>query len=153
MHDRSSTQYGFGASTAEVWRRGLEVCAIVLLASSSVALVAQNLGAGAPPPSAGIRTDRADLPTPLNELPDPNAQMRLRLKHASQQNFDAANALRQHQIDDESTKLLILARDLKIQMERLGARPLTPRLMREVELIEIFARDVQQKMVLTAGPG
>jgi hypothetical protein len=153
MHDRSSTQYGFGTPSAEVWRRGLGVCAIVVLASSSVALVAQNLGAGAPPPSAGLRTDRADLPTPLNELPDPNAQMRLRQKRANQQNFDAANALRQHQIDDESTKLLILARDLKIQMEKLGARPLTPRLMREVELIEIFARDVQQKMVLTAGPG
>ncbi len=69
------------------------------------------------------------------------------------QNFDAANALREKQIDDESTKLLILADDLKRQMDKLGNRPVSGRLLREAEVIELLAHDVQTKMTMTVGGG
>jgi hypothetical protein len=79
----------------------------------------------------------------------------MKMKDALQraQNFDAANALRQKQIDDESTKLLILANDLKQQMDKLGNRPVSDRLLREAEVIELLAHDVQTKMTMTVGGG
>jgi hypothetical protein len=61
--------------------------------------------------------------------------------------------LRQSQIVEETVKLLILARDLKSQMDKVGDQPLPAMLLREAEVIEILARDVQAKMTLTIGPG
>jgi hypothetical protein len=75
--------------------------------------------------------------------------MQMDQAHQRKNNFDAANALRQHQIDDETTKLLILANDLKLQMDKLGDHPVSDRLMREADVIESLARDVQRKMTLT----
>lgn len=69
------------------------------------------------------------------------------------QDFDAANALRQKQIGDESTKLLILANDLKQKMDKLGNRPVSDRLLREAEVIELLAHDVHTKMTMTVGGG
>ena len=66
---------------------------------------------------------------------------------------EALNALRQRQIAEETVKLLILARDLKSQMDKLGEQPMPALLLREAEVIEILARDVQAKMTLTVGPG
>jgi hypothetical protein len=108
---------------------------------------------GGSPPQAGLRTDRIDLPSPINQPPDPNAQMRLRRKHADQLKIDAANTLRRQQISDETMKLLILARDLRSKLEHLGSGMPSEKLIREVEFIETFAHDVQEKMVLTPGPG
>jgi len=73
--------------------------------------------------------------------------------HQKRQNFDAANALREKQINDETAKLLILAKDLKSQMDKLGDRPLPDRLLREAEVIELLAHDVQTKMTLTVSGG
>lgn len=84
-----------------------------------------------------------------NRPPDANQLMKMDQAHRRKNNFDAANSLRQHQIDDETTKLLVLAHDLKLQMETLGERPVSDRLMREAEVIEALARDVQKKMTLT----
>ena len=84
-----------------------------------------------------------------NRPPDANQLMQMDQAHQRKSNFDAANALRQHQIDDEATKLLVLAHDLKLQMETLGDRPVSDRLLREAEIIEALARDVQKKMTLT----
>jgi hypothetical protein len=84
-----------------------------------------------------------------NRPPDKNALMRMGQQHQRASNFDAANALRQKEIDDETTKLLILASDLKLQMDRLGDKPISDRLMREAEVIESLAQDVQKKMTLT----
>ncbi len=104
-------------------------------------------------PGGALEIDKAALPTPINQPPDALAQMRHRRDQIVRQNFDAANALRQRQIADETMKLLILARDLKLQMDKLGNDPLPDKLMREVEVIEAFARDVHKKMTLTVGPG
>jgi hypothetical protein len=100
-----------------------------------------------------LRTDKVDLPTPINQPPDANTQMKSREHKTGQQNFDAANALRQHRIADQTLKLLILARDLKSQMDKLGDQPPPASMVREVEVIEILAHDVQAKMTLIVGAG
>lgn len=84
-----------------------------------------------------------------NHLPDVNDRMKMNNARQQKENFDAANALRQKEIDDETVKLLILAKDLKEQMDKLGDHPLPPMLMREAEVIEFLAHDVQTKMTLT----
>jgi len=76
----------------------------------------------------------------LNDLAEKNARKR---------NFEAANAERKRVIDDETNKLLILARDLKAKADNLGSTPLTPTMVREAEVIEALANDVKQKMRLT----
>ena len=93
------------------------------------------------------------MPTAINQPPDANAQLIARQHRKGLQNFDVANALRQRQIAEETVKLLILARDLKSQMDKLGEQPMPALLLREAEVIEILARDVQAKMTLTVGPG
>ena len=84
-----------------------------------------------------------------NRLPDVNDQIKMNEARQKKDNFEAANALRQQQIDDETIKLLILAKDLKAQMDLLGDKPPTERLVREAEVIELLAHDVQAKMTLT----
>ena len=96
------------------------------------------------------------LANPLPATPPPNSLdandiMRMHQNKLTKQNFDAVNALRDKQIHDESTKLLILARDLKAQMDLLGDAPPSPRLLREAQVIELLAHDVQTKMTLTVG--
>ena len=86
-----------------------------------------------------------------NRPPDKNEQMRLEQRKMVRQNFDAANALRAKQIEEESAKLLILANDLKSQMQNLGSGAMSKRLVREAEVIELLAHDVQIKMTLTVG--
>lgn len=76
----------------------------------------------------------------LNELAE---------KSAKTKNFAAANEARKHAIEEETNKLLILAKDLKAKTDNLGSGPLSPTLLREAEVIEILANDVKQKMKLT----
>ena len=80
-----------------------------------------------------------------------NDQLKLHEQNSKKQDFDAANAERKRQLDDESAKLLILARDLKMQMDKIGTDPLPARVLREAEVIEILARDVKEKMKMTVG--
>jgi hypothetical protein len=105
-------------------------------------------------PSAGtLRMEKVYEDTPLNQPPDANLRMKQNQKHFRQQDFDVANAARQRQITDETAKLLILARDFKSRMDKLGSEPLPPELIREAEVIEILARDVQTKVILIVGAG
>lgn len=107
-----------------------------------------------PPYSPGaLRTDKVAEATPINQPPDANAQLRARARRIKLKNFDAANALRLRQITDESAKLLILVRDLKAQIEKSEGAPIPALLIREVEVIEILAHDVQTKMTLIEGAG
>lgn len=70
-------------------------------------------------------------------------------KNARRKNFEAANEARKKVIEDETNKLLILARDLKAKTANLGSGPMPPMLVREAEVIEILANDVKEKMRLT----
>jgi hypothetical protein len=87
-----------------------------------------------------------------NRVPDANDQMKMDQQHSKQKNFDAANAKRAQEINDDATKLLILARDLNAEIDKLGDKPLPSKLLREAEVIELLAHDVQNKMTLTVGP-
>jgi hypothetical protein len=89
----------------------------------------------------------------VNRLPDANAQMVMKQQLQVKRDFDAANALRQKQINDDSVKLLILAKDLRAQMNSLGDGSIPDRLLREAAAIELLAHDVQARMVLTVGGG
>jgi hypothetical protein len=114
---------------------------LLLFAAQCVKVHAQAISAPAP---------RTTLLLPeANHLPDVNDRMKLNAANQKKQNFDAANSLRQQQISDEATKLLILANDLQRQMQKLGDKPLPDRLIREAEVIEVLARDVQTKMTMT----
>jgi hypothetical protein len=105
-------------------------------------------------PAGGVlRTDKADLPTAIHQPPDANAQMRAHDRRTRRKMLDAVNAARIQQIADETAKLLLLARDLRGQIDLVGAKPLPKLLIREAEVIEKLARDVQARMTLTVGAG
>jgi hypothetical protein len=87
-----------------------------------------------------------------NRIPDANDQMQMSEQRTKQKNFDAVNARRAQAINDDATKLLILARDLNAEIDKLGDKPLPNKLLREAEVIELLAHDVQNKMTLTVGP-
>ena len=107
-------------------------------------------------PGGWSQTSQPDHPHGIilpeaNHLPDVNDQMKLHEQNTKKQNFEAANAERKRELDDASTKLLILARDLKQQTDNMGTSPLTRKAVREAEVIEMLARDVKEKMKLTVG--
>jgi hypothetical protein len=104
-------------------------------------------------PGGQLQMNKADLPTAINQPPDPNAQERSRARRLRQLKFDAVNAARIRQIADETGRLLLLARDLQTQLDRMGAKPLPSLLIREAEVIEKIAHDVQARMTVTVGAG
>jgi hypothetical protein len=120
----------------------------LLIAAYAPALPAhaQN-GISAPPRPTTLLMPEA------NHLPDANDRMMLNNARHQKENFDAANELRQKEIDDETAKLLILAKDFKEEMDKLGDQPLPEKLLREAEVIELLAHDVQTKMTLTVKGG
>lgn len=124
-------------------RAGGLTCVAAVLTINCTALPGQTGQARDP--------DRPYIIPEANPLPDVNDRMVMGERKAKQQNFDAANEAREKQIMDDTAKLLILTRDLKAQTDKLGNGPLPARLVREAEVIEILARDVQTKMKLTVG--
>jgi hypothetical protein len=100
-------------------------------------------------PGGALIVGNAELPTPLNQLPDANIQMMKHQHQANQKRFDAVNLLRRQRISDESAQLLALTRDLKTKLERVGNERIPPALVRESEVIELLAHDVQEKMLVT----
>ncbi len=120
-----------------------------LLAASAV----HSAGAQSAPPGGALRMEKVYEATPLNQYPDANVRMKQNQSHFRQQNFDVVNAVRQRQIADETAKLLLLARDLKVRVEQIGDKPLSPELLREAEIIEVLARDVEAKVTLVVGAG
>ena len=121
---------------------GLALALPVAVAVAALPAHAQNAISAPPRP-------RSVLLPEANHLPDVNDRMIMNSARQQKENFDAANTLRQKEIDDETDKLLILAKDLKEQMDKLGNQPLPPKLVREAEVIELLAHDVQTKMTLT----
>jgi hypothetical protein len=99
----------------------------------------------------GPQPDRSIILPEANRPLDPNDRMKLREQNAKKLNYDAANAARKRQLDDETAKLLILAKDLKAQTDNIGASPLTHKAVKEAEVIEMLARDVKEKMKLSVG--
>ncbi len=119
----------------------------------TVVLIAAVAGRAqiAPPPGGTVRTDKASLPTAINQPPDANAQMEEREHLASDKDFAAANTERRKQIADDSAKLLKLAADLKAEVEKTSKDTLSLGVIRKAEEIERLAHGVKEKMKLIAG--
>jgi len=100
-----------------------------------------------------FRPEKVLQQSPVNSLPDPNAQMENRDKQVKQRNFDAANAERKKQIADDSTKLLTMALALKTEVDKTTKDTLSLNVIRRAEEIEKLAHNVKEKMKLTVGPG
>jgi len=75
-------------------------------------------------------------------IPVPNSQ-------ASNANFDAVNIERRRQIADDSARLLKLANDLKVEVDKTTKDTLSLGVIRKADEIERLARDVKEKMKLT----
>jgi hypothetical protein len=99
-----------------------------------------------------LRMDKIDLPTPINQAPDPNAQMQMRDKQTRQRDFAAANAERKKQISDDSARLLKLAGDLKSEVDKTNKDTLSLNVIRKADEIEKLAQSVREKMKLTMVP-
>jgi hypothetical protein len=124
-------------------RIAVSLAALVFLSATAVC------GQQGPPP----RAPHPILLPEANHLPDVNDQMVMKEQNAKKKDFSAANAERKRQMDDESAKLLILAKDLKAQTDKLDGNPLPPRAVREAEVIELLAHDLKEKMKMTVGGG
>jgi hypothetical protein len=92
------------------------------------------------------------IPAPiLIAQPDANAQMKMHEQTAKQQNLDAANAERKKQIADVSAKLLKLATDLKIEVDKTDKDTLSLTVVQKADEIERLAHNVKEKTKLTVG--
>ncbi len=123
----------------KAWTLTLAVLYISLYAHLASAGNGQQ-GAAQVPPKPIVIPNRTLDTHELNDLAEKNARKK---------NFDAANAERKRVLDDETNKLLILARDLKAKTDDMGNAPLTPMMAREAEVIQFLANDVKEKMKLT----
>jgi hypothetical protein len=124
-------------------RRAAYACGALLFAAGLPAA----LGVGQNSISNSTKRDTLLLPA-ANHLPDVNDQMLLSQQKQRKQNFDAVNALRRKQIDDDAQKVLILANDLKEKLRLLEGKPVPDQLLREAAVIELLAHDIQTRMTV-----
>jgi len=100
-----------------------------------------------------FRPEKANVVTPVNQLPDANAQMESHERMNKQQKFEAANAERKKQIVDDSTKLLNMAIALKAEVDKTTKDTLSLNVIRKADEIEKLAHSVKEKMKVSVGPG
>jgi uncharacterized membrane protein len=113
-----------------------------------------GLAAIALTPVAGeglLQNNVPHLPSELNRIPDKNQENDSNAQQAKKQNFEAANAERKKQISLDSAKLLKLATDLKAEVDKTTKDTLSLTVIRKADEIERLARNVKEKMKLTAG--
>jgi hypothetical protein len=91
------------------------------------------------------------LPPSMDRVPDSNQANAINAQEARRRNFDAINAERKKQITNDSEKLLKLATDLKIEVDKTGKDELSILVIRKAEEIEKLAHGVKEKMQLTVG--
>jgi hypothetical protein len=135
------------------WRWVLSLAALLILAfSASPPLEAQSTGDPTPnalelgprcPTCAIVIFSRPMSPKDKEDRDDRKVQKR---------NYNVANAARKHFIDDETNKMLILARDLKAKIDGLGSDRPSSVMLREAAVIEFLAKDIKEKMKLTVNP-
>jgi len=77
--------------------------------------------------------------------------MKMNERQAQTKNFEAVNAERKRQLAEESARLLKLATDLKIEVDKTSKDTLSINVIRKADEIEKLARDVKEKMKLTIG--
>ena len=101
---------------------------------------------------AGFWPDKATAVSPGNRQPDALMQMERESKRAQMQRYEAANAERKRQLEQDSALLLQLAAELEGELEK-GASEASPSAVRRAEAIEKLAHTVKEKMKLTASAG
>jgi hypothetical protein len=126
---------GFG------WARAF-VCLTSLAVPAGIALNSEQ--------SSAPRVIQPALPPAINSIPDPRDQLDMRQEQNRERNFAAANAERKKQIADDSARLLKLAADLKAEVDKSTKDTLSLNVIRLADEIENLARDVKEKMKLTA---
>ena len=125
---------------------GFKVAAGVALGLTAILAIAQT---AIPPP--GVRNDRVDLPTPINQPPDAVhlMEMRAALEQQRGKSFVAANKERRKQIAEDSARLLKMAAGLKAEVEKATGDAASVNLIREAGDIEKLAHAVKEKMELS----
>jgi hypothetical protein len=93
------------------------------------------------------------LPPSMDRVPDSNEANQINAQEARRRNFEAINAERKRQITADSARLLKLATDLKIEVDKTGKDELSIFVIRKAEEIEKLAHGVKEKMQLTVGGG
>jgi hypothetical protein len=86
-----------------------------------------------------------------NRLPSPTDLLDMQMENqaAGTPSYAAANAARRKLLSDESAKLLELAADLKLEMDKTSKDALSLTVIRKANEIEKLAKDVKEKMKLT----
>jgi len=151
MHDRNNLQCAelTRAPNPPPLRRRIHWA--IACASIAVAATLAGIAQSGQEPGGALRIDKASLPTPINQAPDPNAQMQMRGQQGNQQGFAVANAERWKQISIESDQLLTLAIALKAEVDKTNKDTLSLNVIRKADEIEKLAHNVKEKMKLTVG--
>lgn len=149
MQHRENIEYGSQRDAATIMRRIGRISAgraLRYLAMSAVLLAAVL------PVAAQQGYPSGPAYQSLNRrFPDANQQMDMRQQRAQQLNFEAANALRQKILVEESVLLLKLAKELKSETDKASPDTLSQESIRKVEEIEKLAHDVKARMNLMGG--
>ena len=109
---------------------------------------------GDPTPNAlelGPRCPTCPIVIPARPLSAKDKQDRDQ-RNTQKRDFRIANTARKQYIDDETNKVLILARDLKAKVDKLGGGQPSPTMQREAAVIELLAKDIKEKMKLSVNP-
>lgn len=92
-----------------------------------------------------------NYPPAIVRAPDVNKQNDINNQQGKKQSFETANIERKKQIADESAKLLKLASELKVEVDKTDKDTLSIGVIRKANEIEKLARSVKEKMQLTVG--
>lgn len=131
---------------AEVFQAILHLVRAISCAAFLLPLAALTQDSGSHPPGGALRTDKVDLPTPINQPPDANAQMRMLAGQNKETGFSAANTQRRKHIAEDADRLLSLASELNSEIHHSGRDVSTTELIRRVDAIEKLAHGVKDHM-------
>lgn len=87
-----------------------------------------------------------NVPEFLNRLPDFGDQERMKQAKEGEKSNEAANAYLQKRISDDSAKLLKLASDLKVEVDKAGKDTLSLNVLRKAGEIEKLAKTIKSEV-------
>jgi acyl carrier protein len=102
---------------------------------------------------AGFWPDKVPEVDQANHPADTRTQIERNTIRVLRLRYDAANAERKRQLEQDSAQLLRLAAELENEMETEAHDVLPPSAASKAETIERLAHTVKEKMKLTVAPG
>jgi len=118
----------------------------VLAALTPIAIVPQNR-----PKVPTHDPNQAFYQAATNHLLDSDGLLAMQQQPTIQVNEEAVNEARRKLLSDESARLLRLAAELKLEMDRTGKDTLSLSVIRKAGEIEKLAKEVKAHMKMTAG--